>query len=149
MKRPRAAIAARASVAIIAAALRATASSSGSTSIFMRPIPVRGHSANDWKTLIALGRARLAVSCLRSALGFLQMSTEFITHSRQQLVAEIRLAARAETFVEGGRKYGRRHGLVDRRLDRPAPFAGVGDLASEVGEFGIFSQRGCSEVEQP
>src|SRR5262245_14040223 len=149
MKRPRAAIAARASAAIIAAAVRATPSSSGWTSIFMRPIPVRGHSGSDWKTLIALGRSRLAVSWLLSALGFLQMSTEFITHGRQQLVAEIRLAARAETFVEGGRKYGRRHGLVDRGLDRPAPFAGVGDFASKVGELGIFRQRGCSEVEQP
>src|SRR5262249_8004343 len=36
-------------------------------------------------------------------------------------------AARAETFVERGRKHGHGHGRVDRGFDRPAPFPRIGD----------------------
>src|SRR5262249_17476748 len=136
IKRPRAAMAARASAAMIAAALRATASSSGWTSITSSA--PGSPSALRREDVIRLCRARLGCFRLHSALGFLQVSAEFEPHGRQQLVSEIGLAARAETFVERSRKHGRRHGLVDRGFDRPAPFAGIGDPARKVGEMGVL-----------
>src|SRR4051794_12779277 len=105
MKRPRAGTAARASAAMIAAALRATPSSSGSTSMFTRQTPVRripiGGTMGAWQASCAE-----APGCfMPSALRFLHVSTEFIAYRRQQLVAEIRLATRAEALVERGRQH--------------------------------------------
>jgi hypothetical protein len=59
---------------------------------------------------------------MRSACGLLHMPPEFIAHSREQLVGECRLAARAEAFIERGRKDRSRHRFVDCSLDRPASF---------------------------
>ena len=42
----------------------------------------------------------------------------------------------------------RRAGL-DGGVDRPAPFAGVGDLAAQAVERGVARERGAREVEQP
>src|SRR5215472_14282876 len=77
------------------------------------------------------------------------MTPEFVAHGGEQLVGECRLAARAETFVERGRKNWSRHGLVDRGLDRPASFPRVGDPARKVIERGILGQRSSGEVQEP
>ena len=52
------------------------------------------------------------------------MTAELIAHRREKLVLELVLVARAEALVKGGGENGREHVFVDRRLDRPAPFAG-------------------------
>ena len=84
-----------------------------------------------------------------SAPELLCVTAEFVTHGGKQLIPKGRFAARAETFVERGRKHRRRHGHVDCGFDRPSPFPGVGDLAGEIRKCGILSQRRCGEVEQP
>src|SRR5918993_1230114 len=70
--------------------------------------------------------------CSRSRR-LLDMPAELVAHGREQLVGEIRLAARAEPLVERRRQDMRRHTLVDRRLDGPAALAGIGHPASELG----------------
>ena len=64
----------------------------------------------------------------------LEMAAELVAHGRQQLVGEVRLAARAEALVQRGGEDGRRHRLVDGRLDRPPPLAGIGHAALEALE---------------
>src|SRR5689334_19031436 len=61
--------------------------------------------------------------------GLLVVAAEGVAHGGQQLVGEVGLAARAETFVEGAGQHRGRHRLVDGGLDGPAAFAGVGDAA--------------------
>src|SRR5690349_19027369 len=67
----------------------------------------------------------------------LHMPPELPAHRRQQLVLEIRLAARVEALVQRGGQHRRGHGLVDRGLDGPAALAGVGDAAGELRELRI------------
>src|SRR6516225_4203733 len=85
----------------------------------------------------------------RLACRLLDMTAEFIAHGGEQFIGECRLATRAETFVERGRKDRSRHSLVDCGLNRPASFSGVGDSARKVIERGILGQRSGGEVKQP
>src|ERR1700751_5659001 len=80
---------------------------------------------------------------------FFQMPAELVSHRRKQLVLEIGFAARAETFVKRGSQPGSWGSLVDRRSDRPASFAGVGNPACEFAERWILQQRACGQVEKP
>ena len=82
-------------------------------------------------------------------MGFLHVSAELITHRREQLVLEVRFAARAETCVQRGRQDRSGDRLVDRRHDRPASLAGVGHAAGELRQRRILQQRDRREVEQP
>src|SRR6516225_6377136 len=93
--------------------------------------------------------ARKVRARLSSACRLLHVPAELVAHGGKELVAERRLAARAEALVERGRKHRRRHGLVDCGFDRPASFARVGDAAGKALERGILDQRSCNEVEQP
>jgi hypothetical protein len=54
-----------------------------------------------------------------------EVTAELKAHRRKKLVLELGLVARAEALVKGGGQNGRGHGFVYRRLDRPAPLAGV------------------------
>src|SRR5262249_13576671 len=86
---------------------------------------------------------------MRSACGLLDMTPEFIAHGGEQLVGERRLATRAKTLVERGRKDRGRHRLVDRGLDCPASFARVRNPARKLIERGILGQRSSSEIKEP
>src|SRR5262245_32533021 len=130
MKRPREATAARASSAVNAAAARATASASARASILTAIAPP--------------GSARRA-SCRR----LFEMTAEFVPHGRQQLVAEVRLAARAEALVQGGGQDRDRHRLVDGRSDRPPPLAGIGHAPLEALELRVLDECGGRQVEEP
>src|SRR6516164_11456571 len=107
----------------------------------------RGVSSTGLATALMFASNLMPRPC--SACGLLHMTPKFIAHGGEQLVGKRRLAARAETFVERGRKDGSRHGLVDRSLDRPASFPRVGDPARKVIERGILGQRSCGEVKEP
>ena len=92
---------------------------------------IAGGAEEDQRVGVAVRSS--AVSALRYFAGrLLDVSAELEAHRRQQLVLEVRLAARAEALVERGGQHRRRHGFVDRGLDRPAAFAGVGDAAGEL-----------------
>src|SRR5262249_42169661 len=85
----------------------------------------------------------------RSSWSLLEMAAELEAHGGEQAVLELRLAGRAEAFEERGGEDVRRHALVDRRVERPSPLAGVGDPAGEALEARIARQRGGGEIEQP
>ena len=78
---------------------------------------------------------------LRVTRRFLEMPAELVAHGRQQLVAEVRLAARAEALVQRGGENGRRHRLVDRGLDRPPPLAGIRHAPLEALERRVLDER--------
>src|SRR5262252_2937868 len=77
------------------------------------------------------------------------MPAESVAHRRQELIGKVRLASRAEALVQRGGEHRRRHGLVDRRLDGPAAFAGIRYAPGELRERGILDERGRREIEQP
>ena len=79
----------------------------------------------------------------------LKMPAELVAHGREQLVGEIRLAARAEPLVERRGEHMGRHALVDGGLDRPAAFAGIGHPPAEFRQGGILEQGRRLEIEQP
>ena len=62
----------------------------------------------------------------------LDMPAELVAHRREQLVGEIRFAARAEPLVQRRGQHMGRHALIDRGLDGPAAFAGIGHPAREM-----------------
>src|ERR1700691_2096538 len=97
---PRAALAARASAAIIAAAFLATDSASARTSTFM---PV---SHLELESFHPRSRVRQSCDCpccrsrsLAFRSGFLQVTTKLKTHRREELVGKVRFATRAESLV--------------------------------------------------
>ena len=105
------------------------ACSDGKIFLYARsPVAPKKTSASEWR---AVHRC-LPVGTPSLAGRLLDVPAELEAHRREQLVLEVGLAARAEALVERGRQHRRRHGLVDRGLDRPAPFAGVGDAAGEL-----------------
>ena len=95
---------------------------------------------------IGMGRVHQCGSLL-SAL--FDMSTELEAHCREQLVLKIGIAARSETGEKGGAQHRHRHRLVNGGLDRPAPFARVGNAPGELRQLLITRQRRRRQVEQP
>src|SRR5215469_3572345 len=108
----------------------------------------RGESSTGLTTALMFA-SNIMPRPMGSACGLFDMTPEFVAHGGEQLVAECRLPARAETFVKRGRKDRSRDGLVDCSLDRPASFPRVGDPARKVIERGILGQRSSGEVKQP
>src|SRR5215831_6649224 len=68
----------------------------------------------------------------------LKVSAEPVPHRRQNLVLIVGFPSRTESFIESGREYRHRYGLIDGSLDRPPAFAGVRDPAGKFREFGIL-----------
>src|SRR3974377_947310 len=79
----------------------------------------------------------------------LHMSAKFITHRGEKLVGKFRFTAGTESLVECSGQYVRGLRLVDRGLDRPAPFAGIGDAAGKFRESGVVEQGDGREIQQP
>lgn len=77
------------------------------------------------------------------------MATELVAHGGQELIGELRLAARGEALVERRAQDRCRHTFVNRGGDRPAPFAGIGDASRELGEPGVGNQRSGREIQEP
>src|SRR2546425_8771361 len=86
---------------------------------------------------------------LRLLRRLFEVTAELIAHGREQLVGEVRFAARGEALVQRGGEDGGRHRLVDGRPDRPPPLAGIGHAPLETLERRILDERGSREVEQP
>src|SRR6516225_9549193 len=78
----------------------------------------------------------LRVPALHSC-GFFEVSAKSIAHGGQQFVGIVGFATRAETLVKRSRQ--NRYGdcLINRRLDGPAAFAGIGHSTGELFEFWI------------
>ena len=57
------------------------------------------------------------------------VAAETVAHRGQNLLREGMVPARAESGEQGRRQHLGRHGLVDRRVDGPAAFAGILDEA--------------------
>src|ERR1700685_3117408 len=79
----------------------------------------------------------------------LEVAAELKAHGGKQLVREIRLTARGEPLVQSRGENRCRHGLVNRCLYGPAPFAGIGDAAGELRQSRILDERNRGKVEQP
>src|SRR5215471_21144375 len=96
-------------------------------------------------------RASAWEPCIASSSwgGLFQMSTELVTHGREQFIGEICLAARAEPLVQSRRQDRRGHGLVNGGLDRPAPLARVRHPPSELRQSWIRDEGRRREIQQP
>ena len=57
--------------------------------------------------------------------------------SLRDLIREVSLAARAESLIERRAQDVGRHPFVNRRSDRPAPFARIGDAPGERFEIRV------------
>src|SRR5262249_19105714 len=79
----------------------------------------------------------------------LQVAAELKSHRREQLVLVIRFAARSKSLVERRGENRRGYSFVNRGLDSPAPFPGIGDTAGELRQITILDQRDRSKIEQP
>src|SRR4051812_16544440 len=82
------------------------------------------------------GRSGLAISSCSGAYGtssaFLhRVSAELVAQRRLHLGAERLVLARGDAHLQGERDHGRGDVLIDRRLDRPAPFAAVLDVPAQ------------------
>src|SRR6185312_17343811 len=83
-----------------------------------------------WRTARASRLSAMGFSLRIGAGDFrLDMTAEALAHRREQPQREAFRIARAETRIERGREYIRRHRLLDRRVDRPASLAGILDIA--------------------
>src|SRR5438105_14115165 len=77
------------------------------------------------------------------------MAPELIAERREQPVREGVVTPRAEAREQRRRDRGQRHGFLDGVLDRPAPFAGVLDVAIQTLEPGAVRQCRRSELDEP
>src|SRR5450631_92429 len=67
----------------------------------------------------------------------------------QQLVGEVVTAAGTKALVQRGTENWSRNRLVDRRRDRPAPFAGIRDTTGKLLQVWTFEESGGGQVKQP
>src|SRR5262245_25178860 len=94
-------------------------------------------------------RLGVAHPTLRSLRRLFEMAAELVAHGREQLVAEVCLAARAEALVEGGGEDRHRHRLVDGRPDRPPSLAGIRHAPLEALERRVLDECRGRQVEEP
>src|SRR5580698_9919689 len=97
------------------------------------------HALNspEWVTWRGSGSFRRMAARL-TGCGLFEVPAELVAHGGEEFVGEVGVAAGAETLVEGGGEDGCGDAFIDAGSDRPAAFAGVGDAATEFGEFGVF-----------
>src|SRR6516164_2894023 len=100
---------------------------------------VASRTKEDQRIRTNLIHTSLRVPALHSR-GFFEVSAKSIAHGGQQLVSIVGFATRAETLVKrsGQNRYG--DCLINRRLDGPAPLAGIGHSTGELFEFRIVGQ---------
>src|SRR6059058_3130452 len=67
--------------------------------------------------------------------GLLGVTAEGEAHRREYLIGKLRLPARFEARVERCGEHRGRHAGLDRRLERPAPFAGIRHAPPEAVSF--------------
>src|SRR5205823_13626604 len=84
------------------------------------------------------GSARLSFCSAVMTCSGLDVSTKFVAHRGQQLVAEIRLVARAQPGVKRCRKNIGRDAGFDGTDDRPASFAGIVHIAGITRELRVL-----------
>src|SRR5262245_533805 len=93
-------------------------------------------------TLLPLRRRR------RSRV-FHRMTAELVPQRRDHLRAERIRLTRAEACLQRQRDDRRRNVEINRFLDGPAPFTGVGDPPFDVGERLVASEGANREVVEP
>src|ERR1039458_6271834 len=77
------------------------------------------------------------------------VTTELLSHGGEHLLREGMILPRAEARIQGRRQHFGRNRFFDRRLNRPAPFAGILHEPAVLGERGILGQRHRRQVQQP
>src|SRR5437899_11392534 len=77
------------------------------------------------------------------------VSAKLVAQRGEKLVTEILGFAGAEAGLKGKRNHRRRDFLVDRRLNGPAAFAGVFDVAPNRPQVGLAVKRGRRQLEEP
>src|SRR5215475_6767074 len=77
------------------------------------------------------------------------VATKLVPECCSYLRCERFLLARREARVQRRGDDRERDGVLDRLLDRPAALAGVVDVAADLREVRVFSERAGEEVEQP
>src|SRR6516165_6187994 len=80
---------------------------------------------------------------------FLDVTTKLKSHRRQKLVCEIRFASRGKALIKRRRQHRRRRGRLNRRHNRPAPFARIRHVPGIALEGRLLEQRNGREVEKP
>ena len=70
-------------------------------------------------------RMRESHRCSLFFWGFFHVPAELEPHGREKFILEIRIAARAESFIQGRGEYRHRNAFVDGGLDGPSSFARV------------------------
>src|SRR5271169_4534894 len=97
--------------------------------------------------------AEVAVADSRACPGFgranLDMTPELRPHGGEDFLAETVRNTGAKARVQSGREDGDSDGFIDRRVDGPSPFAGVGDGPLEFIQLRAFGKGHGSEIEQP
>ena len=94
-------------------------------------------------------RANSAGGPSHSGGRFLGVAAKLFAHRREQSVAILLLAARAETCEQRGAEHVRGNALVDRCGNRPAALARIRHTAGELCELWRLHQRRGGEVKQP
>src|SRR5262245_5530784 len=106
------------------------------------PVAPKNTSASECDVSMLVS-PRLIQRCTGLLAGLLQMPAEAEAHRRQELVLEVRLAPRAEAFVQRGGEYRGRHRFVDRCLDGPAAFARIQHASGELRQRRVGEQGAC------
>src|SRR4029077_8998240 len=87
---------------------------------------------------------------LGSWCGATRLATELVAERRHDLGREVVLVARGEPGEQRGRDHGRRHVLVDRLGDRPAPLARVLYVRRNVVELrAVLLEGRVKQLKQP
>src|SRR5690242_1591875 len=111
-------------------------------------LTIRATGSTDPMSSDGGGLPGLPDGVLRAA-GLLDVAAELEAHRGEHLAREVRFSAGGKALEErraqdrGGRRF------FDRRLQRPASFARVGNVTGEVREVGSFGESLRGEVEQP
>jgi hypothetical protein len=61
-----------------------------------------------------------------------EVTAELEAHRGEELILVVRFAARKKPLVEGRAQHGNRHPLVNRSLDCPPAFSGIGDASGKL-----------------
>src|SRR5829696_2144895 len=77
------------------------------------------------------------------------MPTELESHSGQNFISEVRFAPRTKALEQRRAQHGYWNAFFNRRVDRPTPFAGVGDTSREAFQLRMLRECDRCQIQQP
>src|SRR5579883_1290473 len=78
-----------------------------------------------------------------------RVAAELIAQRGNHLRREGFFLARDKTLEQRQRNYRRWHVLINRRLDGPATFTGIFDIAADLLQLGVLGKGQRRQIEQP